>query len=218
MRFKSYLVADNATRRIYHQLQALGSPDEMEPVEARFAWDGEKAWMSPPDVERINPRFWALTGYYFEQIPFVLADPGVNYEVLPDQELDGVPHEMVKCSFGDGVGDSPGDTYTLYINKESGIVDAIRYTVTFYSGARPPAAAKKESARGPRETLFYYEDYVNVDGLKVPAHFRGFDFIDGKKGDFKNEAWCADISFRRPFDESQLKMPPDARVQPMPGE
>lgn len=215
LRFKSYLVADNTTRRIYHQLQTLGTPEQAEPIEGRFAWDGEKAWISPPGIERINPRFWALTGYYFEQIPFVLADPGVNYEVLPGEELDGVPHDMLKCSFDDGVGDAPGDTYTLYINKDSGMVDAIRYTVTFN---RPAAAAKEASGSGPRETLFYYEDYVEVDRLKVPTRFRGYDFIDGKKGDFKNEAWCTDISFRRPFDESQLQMPADARVQPMPGE
>jgi|TARA_B100000809_G_scaffold60873_1_gene57478 hypothetical protein len=61
-----------------------------------------------------------------------------------------------------GVGDSPGDTYVLYIDQESGLVKAIRYTVTYFSGRLPSTEPPK------RETLFYYEDYVTVDGLTVP--------------------------------------------------
>lgn len=207
LRFKTYLVADNSTRRIYHEFRSMGTPDDPQPFEGRFAWDGEKAWISPPSVKRVSPRFWAATGYYFEQIPFVLADPGVSYEALPDEELDGVAHLMVKASFGAGVGDAPGDTYTLYVNQESGLVDAIRYTVTY---GRTP-----EQAKNRPETLFYYKDYVTVDGLTVPTKFEGFGFADGKKGKFKNEAWADEISFRRPFDESQLAMPDDARVDAM---
>ncbi|MEE8177881.1 MAG: hypothetical protein V3T65_07795, partial [Acidobacteriota bacterium] len=132
-----------------------------------------------------------------------------SYEVLSDEELNGVLHDMVKCSFGPGVGDSPGDTYTLYVNKDTGMVGALRYTVTYNRRERPG---------GPRETLFYYEDYVEVDGLKVATHFDGYWFEDGKKSEFKNEAWASDISFRRPFDESRLQMPPDARIEPPPGQ
>lgn len=207
LRFKSYLVADNRTRRIYHRLVSLGTPEAPAPIAGRFAWDGTEAWISPASIERINPRFWASTGYYFESIPFILADPGLHYTPLPDEPLDGVPHAMVRVSFEAGVGDAPDDTYTLYVNKDTGLVDAIRYTVTY---------GRRGGGSPPRETLFYYEDYVTVDGLTVPTHFRGYAFVDGRKGDFKNEAWASEISFRQPFDERQLQRPPDARVQPPP--
>lgn len=209
MRFKSYLVADNNTRQVYHDLLTLGTPDNAEPVEGRFAWDGTNAWISPDTLRQPNPRFWATTGYYFESIPFVLADPGVRYERLPEQNLDDVSHDMVKVTYDDGVGDSPGDAYTLYVNKESGLVDAIRYTVT-YGRNRP------EPGQPVRESLFYYQDYVTVDGLTVATRFRGFRFVDGVKGDFRNEAWASDISFRQPFDAAKLQMPEDGRIQPMP--
>lgn len=213
LRFKSHLVADNSTRQIYHDLLELGTPDKPQAFEGSFAWDGENAWISPASVDRVNPRFWAATGYYFESIPFVLADPGVRYEVLPEAELDGIVHDMVKASFGDGVGDSPGDTYTLYINRESGLVDAIRYTVT-YGRQRPDG---DQTDRPVRETLFSYEDYITVDGLTVPTRFHGFDFENGAKGAFKNEAWASDISFRERFDAARLERPQDSRVQPAPG-
>lgn len=215
MRFKTAMVVENDTRRAYHEIQTFGTPDKAEPYEGSFAWDGEQAWIYPADTPKINPRFWALTGYYFEMIPFVLADPGLSYEQLPDEELDGAPHDMVKVSFGSGVGDAPGDTYTLYLDKDNGMVDAIRYTVTYYSQGRPQA---KKKAGPPRETLFDYEDYVTVDGLTVPQRFLGYQFANGKKGEERNEAWCSEISFRQPFDESQLAMPEGGKVQPMAGE
>ena len=209
-RFKSYLVADNNTRQVYHDLLTYGTPDDPKPVNGRFAWDGTNAWISPDTLQSPNPRFWATAGYYFQSIPFVLSDPGVHYELMTDEALDGVPHDMVKASYDDGVGDSPGDTYTLYINKETGLVDAIRYTVTYGRGRPAPDAPV-------RENLFYYLDYVTVDGLTTPTRYQGFSFTDGQKGDFRNEAWVTDISFRQPFDASKLAMPEDGRVQPMPG-
>lgn len=209
LRFKTFLVADNRTRRIYHKFLTLGTPEKAEPFEGRFAWDGEKAWIVPPDVEKINARFWSSTGYYFEQIPFVLADPGLIYEPLPPEDLDQVPHDLVKVSYQNGVGDA-SDTYVLYLNQDTGMVDAIRYTVTYNR--------RNQSAENLPETLFIYRDYVEVDGLKVATHFQGYQYLDGKKGEFKNEAWASDISFRRPFDETQLQIPPDARIEPAPGE
>jgi len=209
IRFKTRLVADNYSRRIYHDLLELGTPENPMPASGRFAWDGEDAWISPDSLQGINPRFWATTGYYFESIPFILADPGLHYTVLPDDTLNGMPHDMVRVSYENGVGDSPGDTYTLFLNKETAMVDGIRYTVTF--GGGPPAAGEPL-----RETLFYYKNYTTVDGLTVATRFRGFNVVDGVLSGFKNEAWAGDISFSNPFDERRLAMPEDGRVQPMP--
>lgn len=204
IQFKTHMVVDNRTRRAYHNFVSLGSFQNAEPAEGRMAWDGTDAWIWPSDTEGVNPRFWATTGYYFSSIPFVLADPGIVYEVLPDEELDGRVYDMVKVGYEPNVGDA-SDTYTLYVDKETDQLRAIRYTVTF--GGRPAG----------NETLFYYDDLVTVDGLTVPTRFDGYWFIDGAKADFKNEAWATDISFSTPFDESQLLMPEGARVVGMPG-
>jgi hypothetical protein len=208
-RFKSYLVADNRTRQVYHELLSLGAPDDPQPASGRFAWDGQRAWIAPAELEQPNPRFWAATGYYFESIPFILADPGLHYEALPPEELDGVTYDMVKVSYDEGVGDSPGDTYTLYLHPGTGMVDAIRYTVSF--GQTKAEAA----ARQARETLLYYRNYVTVAGLTVATYFRGYHFADGERGDFKSEAWAGDISFRQPFEATNLSLPANGRVQPL---
>ena len=203
LQFKSHLVADNRSRRIYHRLESLGDYGDPQPVDARFAWDGEEAWMWPPEIDRVNPRFWASTGFYFSSIPFVLADPGITYEAMPPAQLDERTYDMVRVGYETGVGDA-SDTYTLYVDQETGRLRAIRYTVTY--GGRP--------ARG--ESLFYYDDYVTVDGLSVPTHFMGYQFVDGAKGEFRNEAWVTGISFHEPFDEARLAMPDGGRIQPLP--
>ncbi|MEF8940519.1 MAG: hypothetical protein V5A22_11785 [Salinivenus sp.] len=212
VRFKSFLVVDNRTRRAYHDLLTTGTYDDARPVDARFAWTGERAWIAPDSIETPNPRFWALSGFYFQQIPFVFADPGLNYEALPDDTIDGTPHDMVQVTFAQGVGDSPGDTYTLYLDKDSGQVDAIRYTVSFGRDVEPGADLP--------ETFFDYEDYVTVDGLTVPTRFEGYNYSDteGPGDTLRNEAVADSISYRRPFDASKLEPPATARVVPLPGE
>ena len=82
-RFKSHMVVDNASRRAYHDLLELGTHAEALPVDGQFAWDGSDAWISPDTLSQPNPRFWATTGYYFQSIPFILADPGLQYAVMP---------------------------------------------------------------------------------------------------------------------------------------
>lgn len=211
MRFESYLVADNRSRRVYHDLRTFGTPDSVQEVDGSFAWDGENAWISPASREDPNPRFWATTGYYFESIPFVMADPGVSFLVLPPEELNGSAHDRVMAYYDAGVGDSPGDTYTLYLDPETRRVAAVLYTVTFGDAYEPPAGEPEPNTSG---TLFYYSDYTTVDGLTVPTRFRGYSYRDGVQGDLRNEAWASEISFHEPFDESRLVMPAGGRIEP----
>ena len=211
LRFNSFLVVDNRTRRAYHDLLTTGTYDNARPVDARFAWTGKRAWIAPDSIEQPNPRFWALSGFYFQQIPFVLADPGTHYEALPDDSIDGTPHDMVEITFGDDVGDSPDDAYTLYLDKETGQVDAIRYTVSYGRDVGPDEELP--------ETFFDYEDYVTVDGLTVPTRFEGYAYNenDGPGDTLRNEAVADSISYRRPFNDSKLEPPENARFVSLPG-
>jgi len=211
MRFKSFLVVDNRTRRAYHDLLTTGTYDDARPVDASFAWDGEQAWIAPDSIKRPNPRFWALSGFYFQQIPFVLADPGLTYEALPDDSIDGTPHDMVGVGFTSDVGDSPDDTYTLYLDKETGRLDAIRYTVSYGRDVEDPSTLS--------ETFFDYQDYTTVHGLTVPTQFEGHAYSesDGISEVLKSKAFADSISYRRSFDESKLEPPANARFVSLPG-
>ena len=202
---KSHLVADNRSRRIYHDILETSSHMSPLPLEAQMAWDGTNAWIYP-DTLMLNPRFWASTAYYFQSIPFVLADPGLRYERLPDDTLDGHVQHMVKVSYNDHVGDAYGDTYVLYVEPESGRMNAIRYTSTFGQGRPAPGEVS--------EGLLYYLDYQSFDELTVPTRFERYTYSNSEKGDLVASVTVSDISFRAPFDEARLVMPEGGRVQP----
>ena len=212
LHFKSFMVVDNRTRRAYHDLLTTGTYDNAQSVDAMFAWTGKRAWIAPSSIEQPNPRFWSLSGFYFQQIPFVLADPGLTYETLPDDSIDGTPHDMVRVGYEGGVGDTPGDTYTLYLDKETGQVDAIRYTVSYGRDVGPDTELS--------ETFFDYQEYTTVHGLTVPTQFKGYTYSDtaGIGDTLQNEAFADSISYRRPFDASKLDPPANARFVSLPGE
>lgn len=86
---------------------------------------------------------------------------------------------MVRITFGKDVGDAPDDTYTLYLDKGSGQVDAIRYTVTFGRDVGPEADLA--------ETFFDYQDYVTVHGLTAPTRFEGYSYSEAEGGRGREE-------------------------------
>ena len=203
---KTKMVAHNRTRQVYHDIMSVG--DEEAPDGYQMAWDGTNAWLYP-DSLAIQPRFMATTGYYFQSIPFILADPGTHYEVLAPALLDSIEYNIVRVTFDDGVGDAPGDHYTLYIHPKTHRVDALRYRSTFGQG-RPPIDETMA------EVLLYYKEYVTVDGLIVPTRFEAYGFSEGKKGDKYYEAASSEHSYMQPFDESRLVMPEGAKIDMMP--
>ena len=202
--YKSRLTADNHSRRIYHDMLDPATDSVM----GQIAWDGESAWKYPDTLAIFSARFWSSTGFYFQSIPFVLADSGVRYDVLPEDTLDGVPHAIVKASFDDNVGDSYGDTYTLYLDADSSLVRAIRYTSTYGQGRPAPEEMN--------ESLMYYLDYTTIDGLTVPTRFETYSYQDGVKGPQRGSASASNISYRAPFDEARLIMPEGGAIDPAP--
>ncbi len=200
------MTAHNRTRQVYHDILSMGG--EAVSDSSQMAWDGVNAWIYPGSTPA-SPRFMATTGYYFQSIPFILADPGVRYEMLPRALLDSVEYHIMRATFDDGVGDAPGDHYTLYIHPETYEVDALRYRSTYGRG-RPA------TNEGMSETLLYYRDYVAIDGLLVPSRFEAYGFSEGQKGDKVYEAASSEHSYTKPFDESSLLMPEGARIDPAP--
>lgn len=105
-----------------------------------------------------------------------------------------------------GLGDFPGDTYTLYLDPQTRLVAAVLYTVTFGRAYEPAPTTSG--------TVFDYQEYTMVDGLTVPTRFGGYSYREGVQDDLRNEDWASEISFSQPFDPSRLAMPADGRIEP----
>lgn len=78
----------------------------------------------------INDTYWLL-------VPFKLQDPGVNLAYDGEETIDGALCDKIKMTF-DHVGQTPGDTYWLLVDRASGMLVRWDYVL---EGQEPPATA-----------------------------------------------------------------------------
>ena len=169
-------------------------------MNAKISWDGEKAW-SENWKGPFPPRFFALLSYYFMNLPWLAADPGVSLSKPGTARLWDDPTEYitVKMTFEPGVGDTPEDYYLLHIDPTSYRLRAAELTVTY--------AAVLPSDVDVMTEVIVYEEFATVDGLTVPAKAS----IYGKdRSPLASFSEVRDWSFSQPFDESRMVMPSNA--------
>ena len=188
----SRVSVEQRSRRAYLDFPEMG---------ARMAWDGEKAW-SENWQGPFPHRFFALLSYYFLNLPWLAADPGVNLSEPGTGKLWDDPTEYitVKMTFEPGVGDTPDDYYILYIDPDTYRLRAAELSVTYADILPPEVDAIEEIA--------VYDKFATVEGLVVPMKCS----IYGKdRSPFASWEW-RNWSFDRPFDESRMVMAADAVV------
>ena len=152
----------------------------------QIGFDGKDVWVTPNKEAfgKTSPRFYHNLIFYFYAIPFVLADPGINYEMLPQKEIRGQLYDVVKISYNEGVGDAPDDYYIAHFNTETHLMDWLLYTVTYFSGNK-----------SEKFNILNYE-WQTINGLTVPSKMIGYKYADGQVGDLRYE---------RPFTAVQLR-------------
>lgn len=165
----------------------------------KLGFDGKEVWVSPDKAAfgSRSARFYHNLVFYFYAMPFVLADPGINYEALPDKALMGKTYKAVKITYNDGVGDAPEDYYIAHFDPSTGQMEWLLYTVTYFSGTT-----------NEKFNALHYQ-WEEVNGLKLPKLMTGYKYADGKVGEKRYE---------RPFTNASMKSSaPDQAIFEMPG-
>jgi len=116
-----------------------------------------------------NPVFYHNLMFYFYAMPFVIADPGTNYEVIATTELKGKMYDGLKVSYNKNVGDSPEDEYILYFDPETHKMEWLAYTVTF-----------KEQKKSDDWHYIKYDKWQDVNGLILPEKLTWWNVENGK--------------------------------------
>lgn len=170
-------------------------------ADAALGWDGTTAWITPsPDAFPSDPRFWAMTPFYFVGIPWVLADQGANAERLPDTVVPGAavegPLPTLKITYADGTGDAPDDFYVLHLHPTTKEVLALRYIVTF-------PAFFPDGGHSP-EKLMIWSDLVEVDGLRFATHYSSHAWNDGAPGPQNTRVEVANLVVGDPIPEADF--------------
>ncbi len=168
-----------------------------------FGWNDGKAWINPADAEFTPPpSFWALTPYYFVGLPFVLADPGTNFELLADIDFAGESYRQVKVTYDSGTGDSPDDYYIALIDPETKLLRGVRYIVT------SPVVAP--DGPGP-EKFLTHEGLHEVDGILLPTSHLTYEVEGDTIGEVIRTAEVSNTKFLGP-ESVDFTIPDTAKI------
>ncbi|WP_394747529.1 hypothetical protein [Spongiimicrobium salis] len=123
------------------------------------AYDGENVWIkfdgkiSYDKQANSMARFWRKTNYYWFAMFFKLQDEGVNLKHVGTKKIEGRDYDLIKVTFGNDIGDAQ-DTYILYVNKRTKLVDQLLFTVVAF---------------GIKEPELYKFHYETINGIKIPT-------------------------------------------------
>ncbi len=152
---------------------------KIEHAKWSIGYDAEQVWLNnkEEDAYNGNARFYHNLYFYFYAMPFIVADPGINYEQLANPlEIDGKRYIGTKISYGDGIGDSPEDEYIVYRDIETGKMAWLAYTVTFMSGE------KSDNFK-----FINYAEWQEINGLLLPKKLTWYNVEDGKPTTPRND-------------------------------
>jgi hypothetical protein len=193
------VTVDQRTRRVYCELK------NADGTSGRIAYDGETAWSAGnlQGVARAPARFTAWRNYYLFNIPWLTQDAGVVLGEVTTGTLpnDNKEYVVVPMTFEPGTGDTPRDTYTLYIDPDTFGLKAAEYGMTYKS-------MLPEGTESMPRSVFVWDERETVNGLGVLSKYTVYwqDGTTAVTGEVSN--WA----FDKPFDPSRLSMPADGTV------
>ncbi len=170
----------------------------------KVGFDGQEVWVSPDKAAfgDGSARFYHNLRFYFVAMPFIVTDPGINYQVLPQKEIQGTTYNALRVTYDAGVGDAPEDEYILHFHPDSNQMEWLLYTVTYYSGE----PSEKYNA-------LHYSEWQEVNGLLMPQMMEGYTYQKGKIGEQRYERAIDDFQMTtdKP-DQSLFMMPEEAEI------
>lgn len=105
-----------------------------------------RVWLDGDEVEGHTAEEWLDRAYeawindtYWLLMPYKLLDPGTHLSYGGNEEFAGRECEVLHLAFG-GVGLTPGDRYTVYVDAKTGLVAGWAYVLESFEPGQPPTA------------------------------------------------------------------------------
>lgn len=175
---------------------------------AKYGWDGKTAWVVAKDSTAFayDTKFWALTPLYLMGHPFVLDGEGVNLELLPEVTYKNKINDVVKVTFEAGTGDAPDDYYILQFDKETHLLTANRYIVSY-------PEYFKNGGHNP-EKFMEVGELADVSGVLLPKELKThWTTKEGKPGEYVTQIDITDIHFVKDIDDDFFAVPENAIIK-----
>lgn len=155
---------------------------------SKLIYTGDTIYLSPADANDKGARFNIFTWSYFFGFPYKLSDPGTNWEMQQDRDLDKTMHSISKLTFDPGTGDAPKDWYIVYTDPATQLVQATAYIVT---------RGKEDISKAEEDPhMIQYKEFTTVDNIPIATkwEFYGWTSENGKTNQL-GEATISDITF-----------------------
>lgn len=146
------------------ETQIIDLKNRRERIEAttfKTGFDGQDYWLEADTTYKGDAIFYHNLIFYFYAMPFVLADEGINYEIIEGFEFDGIMNEGIKITYNAGIGESPKDEYLLYYDATTYQMTWLAYTVTYFG-------SETDKNMPPKYSWIRYNDWENINGLVLP--------------------------------------------------
>ena len=128
--------------------------------------------------------FTRKTNFYWFAMMQKLLDPGIKYEYLGQNNIAGKLYDIVKITFHTA-DDVASDTYQLYINPETHLVDQFLFTVV---------------SKNVTDPILMRVNYENVEGILLTT-YRKYTKSDWDANVLK-DAWVEEISKDIKFNQN----------------
>ncbi|KAA3618514.1 MAG: hypothetical protein DWP94_14325 [Flavobacterium sp.] len=187
----------------------ISLPDRKTKIEAPYwsmGYNGKDVWIheNRENAYKGDPVFYHNLMFYFYAMPFVLADPGIEYHEVKSTQLDGEVYEGIKISYNDGVGTSPKDEYILYYHPETYQMTWLGYTVTYH-----------DNEKSDTWKYIKYSEWQDVNGLMLPRTLTWYTVENGKPVQARNNIKFEKVTLTEMLlSPSVFKIPTEAKVLP----
>jgi len=202
----TYALEKDAGKEV-HQIDLKSRKVNIKHPEWTIGYDGSEVWVAPNKEAfgKGSPRFYHNLYFYFFALPYVMADPGINYEALPQRELEGKNYDVVKITFNENVGDAPDDYYIGHFDTETGLLHLLLYTVTYYN-----------QTTNEKYNALVYEDWKKYNGLYLPQTLKGYKYAADTLGEQRYTRSFININIdEKPLASSLFEKPDGAEVDEM---
>ena len=153
-------------------------------------YNGKDFWLKMDGQELTDSNaiesvtFTRKTNFYWFAMMQKLLDPGIKYEYLGQNNIEGKLYDIVKITFNTA-DDVASDTYQLYINPETHLVDQFLFTVV---------------SKNVTDPILMRVTYENVEGILLST-YRKYTKSDWEANVLK-DAWVEEITKDIKFNQN----------------
>lgn len=195
------ITVDMKTRRSYQDWPLFGS---------QLTFDGKEAWTTNWRIQN-PPNHQHSVFYYYVNLPWLTQDKFVKLGALEKLKHEAFKNEVykIKMTFSESptLGKSKNDSYTLYIDAQTFLLNGYEYTVGYGPLLDQLKIPKNQKVFGPVLRINNYTG--DIDGLKFPMLMttNGLDL----KQQYGDHA-IYDFKINEKFDEKRMIKPKNAVV------